>query len=191
MSNKIGIELSNRVNKAIKNKESFTLTIITNSINHDEYNLYYLTTAISYICLLWFRSLIDCDDDTFNKYVICKIPKVESKIIIHSKCWIFDESIGLYTTGNLSDRSFYNTGDIEMAVIIRKGMADFIKCILKTQKQIPFIKYDFKNKSNTGYKIVDNIKGLNNFYSLLDKISIPILSLYNSNISRVLGIKFS
>lgn len=191
MSNEIGIELSKRVNKAIKNKESFTLTIITNSINHDEYKLYYLTTAISYICLLWFRSLIDCDDDTFNKYVICKIPKVESKIIIHSKCWIFDESIGLYTTGNLSDRSFYNTGDIEMAVIIRKGMSDFIKCILKTQKQIPFFKYDFKNLSNTGYKIVDNIKGLNNFYSLLDKISIPLLLSYKSDISSVLGIKFS
>lgn len=191
MSNEIGIELSKRLNKAIKNKDSFLLTIITNSINHDEYELNYATTIISYVCLLKFRSLIDCDDDTFNKYVICKMPKMESKIIIHNKCWIFDESIALYTTGNLCDRSFYNTGDIEIAVIVRKGILEFIQCILKNQKQIQLFKYDFKYPSNTGYKMIDNIKHVKNIYLLLLYLSNPLLSLYNLDISTVLGMKFN
>jgi phosphatidylserine/phosphatidylglycerophosphate/cardiolipin synthase-like enzyme len=193
MSNEIGIELAKRVNKAIKNKESFMLTIITNSINHDEYYLNYITSGLSYICLIWFRSLIHCDDDTFKKYVICKMPTVESKIVIHSKCWIFDESIALYTTGNLSDRSFYNTGDIEMAVIIRKGISDFIKCISKTQKQVPFFKYDFKYPSfNTGYKYVDNVNYLKKMYTVLNKVFTPItFLLYNSDFHSVIGVKYS
>jgi phosphatidylserine/phosphatidylglycerophosphate/cardiolipin synthase-like enzyme len=194
MSNEIGIELSKRLNKAIKNKDSFLLTIITNSINHDEYEINHITTVISYVCLLKFRSLIDCDDDTFNQYVTCKMPKIESKIIIHNKCWIFDESIGLYTTGNLSDRSFYNTGDIEIAVIVRKGISELIQCILTNQKQIPLFKYDFKYPSNTGYKMIDNAKYVKNVYLILLKLSTPLLSLsssYNLDISSVLGLKFN
>jgi len=191
MSNEIGIKLYQRVNKAIKNNELFTLTIITNSINHDEYQLDFMTTVVSYVCLLKFRSLIECDDNTFNKYVICNMPKIESKIIIHNKCWVFDESIALYTTGNLSDRSFYNTGDIEMAVIIRKGISEFIQYIKENQKQIPFFKYNFKYPSNTGYTMIDNIKHIKNLYLLIDKLSSPILSLYSVDIHNVLGLKIN
>jgi phosphatidylserine/phosphatidylglycerophosphate/cardiolipin synthase-like enzyme len=189
-SNEIGIELAKRVNKAIKNKESFILTIITNSINHDEYYLNHLTSGISYLCLVWFRSLIHCDDDTFNKYVICKMPTIKSKIVIHSKCWIFDDSIGLYTTGNLSDRSFYDSGDIEMAIIVRKGISDFIKCILKAHKTVPFFTYNFKYPFNTGYKYIDNIIHIRNMYTILNKVITPAtLLIYNSDLDSVAGIK--
>ena len=191
MSNQIGIKLSQRINKAIKNNELFKLTIITNSINHDEYNLNFITTVVSYVCLFKFRSLIECDDSTFNKYVTCNMPKIESKIIIHNKCWIFDERIALYTTGNLSDRSFYNTGDIEMAIIIRKGISEFIQYIIENQKQIPFFKYNFKYPSKTGYKLIDITKHFKNLYLLLDKLSSPILSLYGVDIHNVLGIKLN
>ena len=190
MSNEIGIELAKRVNKAIKNKESFILTIITNSINHDEYYLNHLTSGMSYVSLVWFRSIIHCDDDTFNKYVICKMPTIKSKIVIHSKCWIFDNSIGLYTTGNLSDRSFYNSGDIEMAIIIRKGISNFIKCISKAHKKVPFFTYNFKYPSNTGYKCIDNIIHIRNMYTILNKAITPAtLLIYNSDLDSITGIK--
>jgi phosphatidylserine/phosphatidylglycerophosphate/cardiolipin synthase-like enzyme len=190
MSNEIGIELAKRVNKAIKNKESFILTIITNSINHDEYYLNYISSGVSYLCLVWFRSLIHCDDDTFNKYVICKMPTIKSKIIIHSKCWIFDDSIGLYTTGNLCDRSFYDSGDIEMAIIVRKGISDFIKCISKAHKKVPFFTYNFKYLSNSGYKCIDNIIHIKKIYLVLTKVITPAtLLIYNSDLDSVIGIK--
>jgi phosphatidylserine/phosphatidylglycerophosphate/cardiolipin synthase-like enzyme len=189
MSNHIGIELANRLNKAIQSNEKFKLSILTNSLNHDEQAICYNSSAISYSCLMWLRRIIDCDDYTFAKYVICEMPTMESKIIIHQKCWIFDEKVALYTTGNLSDRSFSDTGDVETGIIIRDSVSWLVETIHKQRKYISLINYDFQApKMTIGYFFIDNVEYSETIYKLVYETSDPLL--YETDFSTIVGMKF-
>lgn len=189
MSNHIGTELANRVNTAIQSNEQFKLTILTNSLNHDEQAICYNPSAVSYGCLMWFRRSIDCDDYTFAKYVICEMPTIESKIIIHQKCWIFDEQVALYTTGNLSDRSFSDTGDVETGIIIRDSVFELVETIQKQRKYIPLINYDFRvPEMTTGYFFLDNMEYSETIYKLVYETA--DLLLYETDFSTIVGMKF-
>jgi phosphatidylserine/phosphatidylglycerophosphate/cardiolipin synthase-like enzyme len=189
MSNRIGIELAERINRAIKDKVPFKVTILTNSLNHDERYIHYISTSCSYHCLLWFRSLIDCDDATFSKYVTCEMPTIECKIIIHQKCWIFDDEIALYTTGNLSDRSFYDTGDFEMGIVITEGVSDLILSISEAKAEIPLMKYNFVHpKLNMGYFYLDNLELGYIIYNIKNDIVRTILP--NTDLDKIIGMRF-
>jgi phosphatidylserine/phosphatidylglycerophosphate/cardiolipin synthase-like enzyme len=158
-NNQIAFELAARINRAIRNNEEFKLVITTNSLNHDERAIHYMSTFTSIGCLCDFRKLFDCDDNTFAKYVICRMPTISSHIVVHSKCWIFDDNNALYTTGNLSDRSYYDTGDLEMGIIIHENISEFRKTIEANLTNVPLFDYDFKfPKYNTGTYMLDNIQ---------------------------------
>lgn len=186
-NNQIAFELATRINRAIRNNEEFKLVIITNFLNHDERAILYTSTFMSIGCLCDFRELCDCDNDTFAKYVICRMPEISSYIIIHSKCWIFDDTNALYTVGNLSDRSYYDTGDLEMGIIINDNVSDFRKTIETNLTNLPLFDYDFKlPKYNTGIFMLDNIKQTKGIlYYCLDTVS-PYI-----DIEEILSFKFS
>jgi len=124
-------------------------------------------------CLCDFRKLFDCDDNTFAKYVICRMPEISSHIIIHSKCWIFDDNNALYTIGNLSDRSYYDSGDLEMGIIIHENVSEFRKTIEANLTNVPLFDYDFKfPKYNTGTYMLDNIQQTKDiFWYFVDTVS--------------------
>ncbi len=63
------------------------------------------------------RRYVNCDDNTFNKYVSVYIPRYKTKIVVHSKVYLFDDNHMLYSTANICDRSFYKKGDIEIGFI--------------------------------------------------------------------------
>ena len=158
-NNQIASELAMRINRAVRNDDDFKITIIANSLNHDERKIHYAATCISLGCLCGFRKLCDCDDETFAKFVTCKMPSVSSHIIIHQKCWIYDDTIALYTTGNLSDRSCYDTGDLEMGIIIRKNVAGFRETFESNLMKLPLFTFDFTlPKYNSGVFILDNVQ---------------------------------
>jgi phosphatidylserine/phosphatidylglycerophosphate/cardiolipin synthase-like enzyme len=176
LSNRIGHELVTRVKKAMDKNEHFTLTILTNTLNHDERTIKYMSSALTFGCLVAFRNMFDCDDDTFAKYVICKMPTMESKIIIHQKYWIFDEKVALYTTGNLSDRSFYESGDFEMGIILRGD-------IPQPKNDFPMIIYDFKYPCNNSNDIFENYE----YFTILTTCLADIIPKF----SELVGQRFS
>ena len=164
-NNQIAGELATRVNRAIKNGEDFRIVIITNSLNHDERAIHYMSTFCSISCLCDFRKLCNCDDETFAKYIVCKMPHISSHIVIHSKCWIFDDTNAIYTIGNLSDRSYFDTGDFEMGIIIRENVAEFRKMTNHNLMDIPMFDYDFELPVyNTGTFMLDNIRQMSDIW---------------------------
>lgn len=110
--------LIDRINKAIINNEEFRLTMIISYYNYDEnITVQYAMNAMTQESLLYLRTGIKCDYITFNKYVTIYIPIDKSKIVVHSKVFLFDDNKLLYSTCNICDRSFYKYGDIEIGII--------------------------------------------------------------------------
>lgn len=191
MSNQISIELAKRVNRAIKGNESFTVILVTNSLNHDERSLKYMTTGLSYLCLVNLRNTVDCDDETFNRYVICKMPTIDSHIIIHNKLWIFDDSNALYTTGNILDRSYYDTGDFEMGIIINDGITELVDSISKIQQTIPFTRFDFTYPYlERGFFFIDNLILFKISHNISDACLSPLLNLLETDLNEISGLKY-
>lgn len=118
-NNEISHTLGKRINKAIKEKEEFHVQFVLNYRNYDETNSVQLSmTTACIVSLYYMRSLCDCDDETFCKYVRICMPRddIDIKCIIHSKIFIVDDSFCLYTTANIHDVSFANKGNMELAL---------------------------------------------------------------------------
>jgi phosphatidylserine/phosphatidylglycerophosphate/cardiolipin synthase-like enzyme len=133
--------LINRINTAIINNEEFRLKMIISYYNYDE-----TETVQSYMntmtqeSLIYLRNSINCDYITFNKYVTIYIPTDKTKIVVHSKVFLFDDTKLLYSTCNICDRSFYKYGDMEMGIIIEN---EFKVKKIKTQLQNNFYSSKF------------------------------------------------
>jgi hypothetical protein len=110
--------LIDRINTAIVNNEDFRLTMIISYYNYDENETVQdCMNTITQESLIYLRNGVNCDYITFNKYVTIYIPIDKSKIVVHSKVFLFDDSKLLYSTCNICDRSFYKYGDTEMGFI--------------------------------------------------------------------------
>jgi phosphatidylserine/phosphatidylglycerophosphate/cardiolipin synthase-like enzyme len=144
-SNIIGKTLASRINRAIHESTKFHVTIIVNFYNLDECeNEQLFINCTAQKSLLELRENVFCDDETFNKYVSIYMPTNESRIVVHSKVFLFDDERMLYTTCNICDRSFYVNGDLEGGLIIENK-----KYVKKLKKQLY---NDFEKSQSLFYK---------------------------------------
>lgn len=178
--------LASRINKAIYDNADFNLTLIICYFNYDEVQLEGLImNAVIQQTLIDFRENIRCDNKTFNKYVSIYIPTPDSRIIVHSKVFLFDEDKLLYSTCNIADRSFYEKGDLESSVIIENK-----KNVTKIRTQL---NRDFKTAKHLFNKF--DFNDINYFkmwcYKILYYVvNVPFNYITNKSICYYLGLKF-
>lgn len=183
-TNIIGRALASRINKAIHESAKFHVTIIVNLYNLDECETEQtFLNCLAQKSLLEFHETVDCDDETFNDYVTIYMPTNESRIVVHSKVFLFDCERMLYTTCNICDRSFYVNGDLEGGLIIENK-----KQVKKLKKQLHddfqkckhlFYKFDFVEIDHMKLHVVEQ------FYQMTNTFA----SAYNINMLECAGMK--
>jgi phosphatidylserine/phosphatidylglycerophosphate/cardiolipin synthase-like enzyme len=142
--------LAKRINKAIMSNSKFHVTIVANYYNYDEGEFEQnILNCVTQQTLLQFRDCVQCSAHLFDKYVTIYCPTEESKIVVHSKAFVFDEKRALYTTCNISDRSFYTYGDVECGAIIenKKQVRDIMLQLTNdfNMSRHLFYKFDYSN----------------------------------------------
>ena len=122
-TNKIAYEIAMRINRAINENKLFRVVLIINYRNYDETNVVQFCMTNTWLGTLYYiRSLVNCDDNMFNKYINILTPRddLNIRLIIHTKIYIIDDIFCLYTTGNCLDRCFMdNAGEYELSIITR------------------------------------------------------------------------
>ena len=116
------------------------------------------------------RRAVNCDDSTFNKYVYMYFPKTNSKIVVHSKVFLFDDSKLLYTTCNICDRSFYEKEDIEIGIII------------ENEQNVRNIKKQLQNNFADSLHLFDLIQNYEDHGVQIDAMFIYLYGLLDVNL---------
>ena len=177
--------LASRINKAIYDNIKFHLTLIICYYNYDECDTeQIIMNTLIQQTLIEFRENICYNDEIFNKYVSIYIPKDISKIVVHSKVFLFDEEKILYSTCNICDRSFYENGDLEGGIIIENK-----KTVKKLKKKLYS---DFNRSSHLFCKFnFNNINHLQLFFikQIYHLINSVFYNITNENIVKYSGIK--
>jgi len=119
-NNTVAAELGKRIDRAVQaNDDAFRVRLVLNYRNYDETHILQVQMTSAHIGSLYYmRSLVHCDDATFERYVEICMPRddIAVKCVVHSKVFIVDESFYLFTTANIHDMSFSDRGNMELAI---------------------------------------------------------------------------
>ena len=117
--NRIIHAIADRVNRAVRDKDTFHITYMCNETFPDETGIVYVGLNVFFAgSIRYLRSQIKCDDATFQKHVTILTPNVSANTLIHSKVWVFDRETVVCGSANIMDRSFSDAyGDYEMSWI--------------------------------------------------------------------------
>lgn len=145
-TNTIAECLTRRINRAIKNKESFHVTLLLNDYNFDErHYTQFLVKLIQQESLHYLRESVQFPNEVFNKYCSVYVPN-NNHTTIHTKVYCFDRSTLLFTSANIIDRSLVDGYDTEMGIIL--DHTHQVKSVYKQLYQ-NFIKLDTRKINDT------------------------------------------
>jgi len=168
--NKIMNALIERIKQAVRSKDEFNVTIITNIYFPDELISEMMMKSMMYGSVRYLRSQIKCDDATFQRYVTILVPNESANTMIHSKLWVFDRETIMCGSGNIIDRSFSDAyGDYEMAWIFDSNTYDV--GILRAT-------YDAIREAapiHQTYRYTEYYKPIDSLTYLAFRVSIPII----------------
>jgi hypothetical protein len=122
------------------------------------------------------------DINKLSEYLTIYTAKKESKLVIHSKIFIFDNMNCLFTSANIYDSCFYSKGSQELGYIIENNIDICNKILLTINYELLYI-ITFKNILDYS-NIFPPLLMLNKSYLLVltltnTPIHTPIDSKYN------------
>jgi phosphatidylserine/phosphatidylglycerophosphate/cardiolipin synthase-like enzyme len=82
-TNKIAYEIAMRINRAINENKQFSVVLVINYRNYDETNVVQFCMTNTWLGTLYYiRSLVNCDDNMFSKYITPTKEKNETSFLM-------------------------------------------------------------------------------------------------------------
>jgi len=175
--NKISKSLEARIIRAINKKQKFHCKLIINELQLDELlepRMFFghcltqmsIPTMISNII-----KSTGIAGEQLHQYLT--IMKPSNSICIHSKVFIFDNSIGLHTSANIYDASFHSRGHIEFGAIIKdKALLRRMQRSIPQHFLVPFTSFDIGYTKQIIIQLLTFIKP--NCIQLIANVEMPI-----------------